>query len=103
MGDTLYRQYEDACRLWPEGVVAEDYRDPVRSSVPALLFSGEWDPVTPPSWGEEVAEHLSNSLHVVVPEAGHGVAGPCISRIESQFVNEATAKNLDTSCIARRR
>ena len=103
IGDYLYRQYENACRLWPKGVVAEDYREPVRSSIPVLLLSGEWDPVTPPSWGDEVAEHLSNSLHVVMPEAGHGLAGSCISRIESQFVGNGTIDHLDTSCIARRR
>ncbi len=103
MGDYLYRQYEGACRRWPKGVVAEDYREPVHSSAPVLLLSGEWDPVTPPSWGNEVAEHLSNSLHVIVPRAGHGVAGPCISRIENRFITQGNAKNLDTSCALEKR
>ena len=41
---------------------------------PALLLSGTRDPVTPPSGAKAVASHLSNSLHLVVPGAGHGSA-----------------------------
>lgn len=98
-GDRLYRRYENACRIWPKGDVSEDYGKPVRVAVPVLLLSGEWDPVTPPSWGEEVAEHLPNSRHVVMPRTGHGVAGRCASSIIDQFVTEGTIEGLDTTCV----
>jgi pimeloyl-ACP methyl ester carboxylesterase len=98
-GDSLYRRYESACRIWPKGSVSEDYGKPVRAAVPVLLLSGEWDPVTPPSWGEEVAENLPKSLHVVMPRTGDGVAGPCASSIIDRFVTMGSVEGLDTSCV----
>ena len=99
-GDRIYRRYLNACRIWPKGSVSEDYGKPVRVSVPVLLLSGEWDPVTPPSWGEEVAEHLPKSLHVVMQRTGHGVAGRCASRIQDQFIASGSVEGLDTSCVS---
>ena len=61
-----------------------------------LIFSGNMDPVTPPKYGEEVASHLPNGRHVVIPEAGHGVEGlkdpGCIDRIAIEFLEKATQK-----------
>jgi pimeloyl-ACP methyl ester carboxylesterase len=102
-GDSLYRRYENACRIWPKGRVSEDYGQPVKASVPVLLLSGEWDPVTPPSWGAEVAEHLPNSLHIIMPRTGHGVAGRCASRIQDQFVASGSVEKLDATCASDRR
>ena len=40
--------------------MTDDYYAPVTSIEPVLIFSGDDDPVTPPSWGEHVAQHLPN-------------------------------------------
>ncbi len=73
------------------------------SSVPTLILSGQWDPATPPSNGEQVARHLSNSLHVVVPSGGHGFGGlensSCIDGLMNDFVRAASVEGLDTSCV----
>jgi pimeloyl-ACP methyl ester carboxylesterase len=70
-----------------------------RAGVPTLLISATSDPVTPPRWGEEAVRHLPNSLHVVAPEA-HGVDGDCIVGIQQAFLETASVKGLDTSCVA---
>ena len=75
LGDELYRQYQQAGEVWPRGDVPAKYHDPVRSDVPVLIFSGEHDPVSPPGLAEETALHLSRSLHVVAPGAGHASNG----------------------------
>ena len=46
--------------------------EPTRADVPALILTGQWDPVTPPVYGETAARHLPNSLHLVIPHGGHG-------------------------------
>ncbi len=51
------------------------YYEPVVSDVPALVLSGDLDPVTPPAWGESVVKTLKNGRHVTVPGTGHGVIG----------------------------
>jgi pimeloyl-ACP methyl ester carboxylesterase len=89
-----------ACEFWPKGEVAGDYYQPVESSVPALVMSGDIDPVTPPFWGELVAKTLKNSRHIVAPHTGHGVISTgCGQRIVRTFVDSGTLEGLDTSCL----
>jgi pimeloyl-ACP methyl ester carboxylesterase len=100
-----YRVFEQirACSLWPRGKIPDDYRGPIKSDVPVLIFSGNLDPVTPPQRGEEVAKYLANSRHVVIPEAGHGIDGlsdgGCLDRIILEFMDKGTAKDLDIRCV----
>ncbi|HEU0275505.1 MAG TPA: alpha/beta hydrolase [Candidatus Udaeobacter sp.] len=102
-----YRVFQQtrACGMWPRGEIPEDFFQPVSSNTPVLIFSGNMDPVTPPSYGEEVAKHLPNSRHIVISEAGHGVDGlndpGCIDRIAVEFLDKGDAKNLDVSCVQK--
>jgi pimeloyl-ACP methyl ester carboxylesterase len=102
-----YRVFQQtrACRMWPRGEIPPDFLEPVHSNAPVLIFSGNMDPVTPPKYGEQVARHLPNSRHVVIPEAGHGVDGltdpGCFDRIAIEFLDKGDAKNLDVSCVER--
>ena len=61
--------------MWPRGEIPADFLEPVRSNAPVLIFSGNLDPVTPPSDGEDVARYLPNSRHIIIPEGGHGHSG----------------------------
>lgn len=100
-----YRVFQQtrACSLWQRGNIPADYREPVSSNLPVLIFSGNLDPVTPPQRGEEVAKYLPNSRHVVIPEAGHGVDGlsdvGCIDRIIIDFMDKGSANDLDISFV----
>jgi len=99
-GDLLMGNQLDACAMWPTRTMAPDYTRPIESDVPALVLSGEIDPVTPPGWGEEVVQHLSRGRHVVVPATGHGVIStPCGMRMVEQFLDAASADDLDTTCV----
>jgi pimeloyl-ACP methyl ester carboxylesterase len=89
-----------ACQFWPKGTVDPGYYAPVVSSVPALVLSGELDPVTPPTWGLDVVKHLRNGRHVVMPGTGHGVtATACGNRIVTDFIDSANASAVDTVCV----
>ncbi|HEX7333626.1 MAG TPA: alpha/beta fold hydrolase [Pyrinomonadaceae bacterium] len=103
LGDYRLRQQREACALWPRGEVERDYAEPVRSDVPVLILTGEWDPVTPPSNGDATAQGLKNSLHIVVPSGAHALGGleniDCILRLNTEFVERGTTKDLDTSCV----
>jgi len=102
LGDYLISGYARVCEVWPHARLDPSFWEPVRSDVPALLFSGTRDPVTPVSGAQAVARHLSNSLHLVVPGAGHGVGGDCADEIERQFVESGSIEGLDTSCLEAR-
>jgi pimeloyl-ACP methyl ester carboxylesterase len=101
-GVHLSRGQLQACEGWPRGEVDESYFEPVTSHVPALVLSGDLDPVTPPGWGDSVAKHLKNARHVTVPATGHGVIGtPCGQELIRRFIESGSADDLDVSCVTR--
>lgn len=90
-----------ACEFWPKGTVEPAYYQPVISNVPALVLSGELDPVTPPTWGESVVKFLENGRHIAVAGTGHGVvATACGNRLVRDFIERGTADGLDVTCVS---
>jgi pimeloyl-ACP methyl ester carboxylesterase len=103
LGDYRLRQQREACTLWPRATIERDYQQPVKSDVPVLILTGEWDPVTPPANGERVSKTLTNSLHIVVPHGAHGLDGlegmDCIDAMMVEFIERGTTKGIDTACV----
>lgn len=90
------------CSRWPAGIVDEGFSDPVTSDKPVLLLSGEYDPITPPRYGDTVMQTLSNAAHLVARGQGHGVvARGCMPQVISEFVDEASVDDLNTECLDR--
>lgn len=100
MGDHLIAGYREVCAAWGVRALPDSFWEPVESDLPVLIISGERDPVTPPAWGAAVAEHLPNSVHVVVPGGGHGPGNECTARMEATLIEEASVGSLDTSCMS---
>jgi pimeloyl-ACP methyl ester carboxylesterase len=99
MGDFLIAGYKRTCDRWPSAKLPESYFTPVHSDKPALLLSGARDPVTPVSGANIVAAGWPNSLHVVVPNGGHGQGGPCIDGLVLQLIRSGSVEGIDTSCV----
>ncbi|HVE69796.1 MAG TPA: alpha/beta hydrolase [Thermoanaerobaculia bacterium] len=99
LGTYRLDQQLGACKVWPRATTDRAMTQPVRSSIPTLLVSGEVDPVTPPEFGDEVAKTLRRALHVVVPFGSHGGTEPCIDALLSEFVREGSVDALETACV----
>jgi pimeloyl-ACP methyl ester carboxylesterase len=102
MGTAQLDALESVCALWPRGPVDADFHQPLTSDKPVLLLSGSDDPVTPPSYAQEAARGLRNSLQVVVSGMSHGqITAPCAARLLSRFVELGTTRGLDSelACI----
>jgi pimeloyl-ACP methyl ester carboxylesterase len=99
-GDYRLRQQINACTVWPRGKVSAQHRQPTKSSIPTLIMSGEFDPVTPPGGGEEVLRGLTRGRHVVIRNNGHpmGNAERCVGGMMAAFVEKKSVEGLDTSC-----
>ncbi len=88
------------CEVWPKGEMPADFHQPLSTDVPALVLEGEFDPVTPPRYGEQVVEHLPNGRLLVLKGQGHNVIGAgCMPELFGQFIATADAKALDASCL----
>lgn len=94
--------YAQVCSVWPKGEVADAFYSVPLANTPVLLLSGGADPVTPPHHGERVAKALgTQTQHIVVAEAGHGVMGlGCMRDVVERFIaapqgSQALPQNAD--------
>ena len=87
------------CENWGIGAVDPIENQPVVSDIPTLVLSGEFDPVTPPSWGQQAADNLSNSFFVQLPNLGHYVFSErsCARDIIADFIDNPST-DPDSSC-----
>ena len=102
MRDSYYRAYAAACEGWPTDSLPRDMLDPIKSGVPALAISGEVDPATPPSLGEETLAQFVTRVHVVVPDGYHtNSANPCVAGIMAAFIANPALGGRDHECLER--
>ena len=100
MGSSFVEFILAQCSVWPAGEVAENFHDALHGEHPALLLSGEFDPVTPPRYGERVVGTLSNGRHLVLRGQGHNVmTAGCAPGLMAAFIESADARSLDASCL----
>ncbi|HLT44761.1 MAG TPA: alpha/beta hydrolase [Luteimonas sp.] len=102
LGTLLVDMLRAQCAVWPKGTRAEGFRTPLSGDLPLLAISGEYDPVTPPHYGDEVVEALPRARHLVLPGQGHNVIGAgCMPKLFAQFIETTDASALDASCLDR--
>jgi pimeloyl-ACP methyl ester carboxylesterase len=95
LGDFEIATWRRMCEHWPRGTPPVLDDRPVR--VPALILSGDLNPVTPPRWGEVMKSHFSRALHVVVPGTGHNTSmSGCVPELIARFLDQ---ENIDASCV----
>lgn len=100
MGNSLITLAQQQCALWPHGSVAADYHSSFTSAAPVLLLSGQYDPVTPPRYGDQAAQQYPASLHLVVPGEGHNVSGRgCVPQLIADFISTPVPAQLDIECL----
>jgi pimeloyl-ACP methyl ester carboxylesterase len=107
LGDFRERAQREMCLLWPRAEIPADFHAPATGSTPALLISGQLDPVTPPFWAQEVAAHLPNSTHLLLEHGHHGTGGlsngDCVFGVLNEFLLRGGAEGIDLSCLATMR
>ncbi|WP_312688237.1 alpha/beta hydrolase, partial [Escherichia coli] len=69
-GNEVASAFFAACPVWPHRPAPATDAVPLRSDVPALLLSGELDPVTPPRYAAQVLKGLPNGRALVARGQG---------------------------------
>jgi len=102
LGDYRMRQQSEACSLWVRGSAPPDFHDVVKSDVPALLLSGDLDPVTPPFRSAAQVRALRHAVRGVAPGGAHafGWSG-CADLAIARLIETGTTEGLDVSCLGR--
>jgi pimeloyl-ACP methyl ester carboxylesterase len=101
LGTSIMDALKQICARWPVGTMDSGFKTAVVSDKPVLLLSGEYDPITPPSYAERVKTGgLTNSVHLVGHGQGHGlIAVGCVPRLMRTFLEDPTPAKLDSSCL----
>jgi pimeloyl-ACP methyl ester carboxylesterase len=104
LGNSARQAFRDLCAEWPRRPVDPAFHAAPRLEVPALLLSGELDPVTPPRLADQAAATLPASRRITAPGQGHGILiRGCLPRVVTEFVKRGSADGLDVSCVDRLR
>jgi len=100
LGNELIDTLRTQCAVWPHGQRPADFHEPLKSDLPILVLEGEFDPVTPPRYGEQVVRNLSHGRLLILRGQGHNVIPiGCMPKLMARFLDTADAKALDTHCL----
>ena len=100
LGTHMIDALKSVCSVWPKGIRPTDFHQPLKTNTPILLLAGQYDPVTPPRYAEEVARDLPNARVLVLKGQGHSVmATGCTPQLVKHFVEKLDPKTLDAKCL----
>jgi len=93
--------YYTVCKNWDVKPAPPIERQPVTSAIPTLILSGEYDPITPPSYGYLASQTLRHSFLFQFPGVGHGVsiAERCPYDVTLAFLDNPTMRP-DIGCVS---
>jgi alpha-beta hydrolase superfamily lysophospholipase len=100
LGNSLVEFFQSACAVWRHRARTENFHQAFKSSIPTLILSGEFDPVTPPRYADEIKAELEHARVLSAPGQGHAVIGArCMPRLVSEFVEKLQPDKLDAHCL----
>lgn len=91
--------YQAACSAIDAAPVDPRFQEPVISGIPALILTGDMDPLTPTVWAERAAETLENGQLVSFRGMGHDIYSTsiCAQAITANFL-DAPYEKVDDTC-----
>lgn len=86
----------EICKIWSVKKESAIENEAVKSDIPVLLISGEYDEVTPVKWAESMTKNLVNSYHLIFKGWKHGPvtnwSNPCAMQAANDFFNNPSLK-----------
>jgi pimeloyl-ACP methyl ester carboxylesterase len=79
--------------------LGDEFRSPIKTTVPTLFFSGDLDNNTQPFQADEVRRTFKSSTHIVIPNAGHE-SMLTEERVQQTMVDFLNGKDVSTVKIA---
>ncbi|TGY90263.1 alpha/beta fold hydrolase [Marinicauda algicola] len=87
MGGQRVRNGLEACSTWPDAGIGLDYLEPVRSDLPVLMISGEYDPIDGLDLALDAERYLTDVRHIIIPGGTHQPQFPgCTMRAVQDFL-----------------
>ena len=91
----------EMCAAWNVASAPAVANEPVASTIPTLIFAGEFDPSTPPQWGRGLLANMPQAFFVQMPGLSHGASfNPCGGRMAFDFINDPAVAPVMT-CVTK--
>lgn len=88
----------ELCKAWGTPVPAALTATRVSAPVPVIVLEGQFDPVTPPAYGERIAREIKTAKTYFFKGSTHGVlSDTCSMQLVSSFLHDPAAP--DRGCI----
>jgi len=86
----------EICQIWSVQKVAEIENQPVKSEIPVLFISGEYDNETPSKWAKSMTANFTNSYHLIFKGWKHtpttNWGNQCAMELANEFFNNPKEK-----------
>ncbi|MCA9922216.1 MAG: alpha/beta fold hydrolase [Anaerolineales bacterium] len=88
------------CDAWQVEPADPMENEPVISSIPTLILTGDYDPITPPTFAQETAEYLSHDYYFEFEGQSHSIlsSSSCGMELVIPFLNRPDTPP-DDSCL----
>ncbi len=87
---------KEICEIWGVQKVSKIENEPIKSEIPVLLISGEYDNETPAKWAKSMTNNLINSYHFIFKGWKHtpttNWGNQCAMQSANDFFNNPTIK-----------
>ncbi|WP_188910336.1 alpha/beta fold hydrolase [Salinarimonas ramus] len=99
VGGTPGDVYDEACSAW-DVPAATAPAEPVESTIPTLILTGDADPLTPTAWAHGIAAGLENAQLLTFRGQAHDLLGAlgCARVMAANFI-DAPEETLDAACV----
>lgn len=95
----ITQSWLEVCAFWAVPPPPAFENEPVASDIPTLVLAGEYDPITPPAYGQWAAETLPASHFFELRGFAHGIFGTgCPDELKLAFLNDPTSPP-EGSCV----
>ncbi|WP_046759112.1 alpha/beta fold hydrolase [Kordia jejudonensis] len=82
---------KEVCDIWSVKKVSKIENEAVKSDIPVLIISGEYDTETPVKWATAMKQNLPNSKHIIFKGWRHGTttnwSNQCAMEVANAFFN----------------
>ena len=91
------------CDIWNVDAAPADIKRAEPILTPMLLYSGKFDPTTPPQWAERLRRYSRNSWLKIWPNISHEVmsVSACADWVAADFLNDPHNDPFDLECVQR--
>ena len=81
LGQWNWDSYIATAEIWPSPDVGDNFRTPVKTSIPVIFIQGDWDTQTPMENTLAIIESFPNGRVVIAEHGEHGALEPALQRL----------------------